>query len=250
MKNLFILAGWFLTFTSAMAGNSSDPEVCGPGSEVFTANGEKVDLKSLYGLHITARALKGICQIEIVEGMVWWRAGQVTAITPADASDWMLYKVAFGFLMSPEVNKKDEAIRGLLRTPEWEGVTLNLTRYPGLQIRLSPQNHPDQPAGFKGNFVMEKFQGGDGRRKLINCSAAATSLAAGKGRAVKNLTVLELADRDFSQDYDLCEMDLLDFSLESGAGRITFSTKYLNSAAMAIPAIFDYIKKASLKKGV
>lgn len=250
MKNLFILVGFFLISTNALAVQSLEPEVCGPGSDVFTANGEKVDLKSLYGLHITLKAQQGICRIEIIEGLVWWRAGLVTAITPTDTNGWMPYKVVFGFLMSPGVNKNGEVIRGFLRTPEWQGITLNLKNYLGLQIRLNPQNYPGQPAGFEGDFVMEKFQGRDGRRKLIMCSAVATSVAAGKGKVVKNLTAFELTDRDFSQDYDLCEMDLLDFSLDSGAGRITFSVKYLSSAAMAIPAIFDYIKKSHLKKEV
>ncbi|MDY0934782.1 hypothetical protein [Pseudomonas viridiflava] len=115
---------------------------------------------------------------------------------------------------------------------------------------MNPQNYPDQPAGFEGDFVMEKFQGRGGKRKLIMCSAVATSVAAGKGKATKNLTAFELTDRDFSQYYDLCEMDLLDFSLDSGAGRITFFVKYLSLAVMSIPAIFDYIKKSHLKNEI
>ncbi|MDY0934783.1 hypothetical protein [Pseudomonas viridiflava] len=108
-----IYFGWlFLISTNALAVQSLEPEVCDPGSDVFTANGEKVDLKSLYGLHLILKAQQGICRIEIIEGLVWWRAGLVTAISPTDTSGWMPYKVVFGFLMSPRVNKKGEVIRG------------------------------------------------------------------------------------------------------------------------------------------
>lgn len=249
MKVIFIIVSSFLSFSYSAASQSSEFKVCSSGSDVFTANGEKVDLASLLGLHVSAGAHGGVCQIEAIEGLVWWRDGNLTAVKPADTSGWMPYKVAFSFLMSPGVDKKAE-IRGFLRRPDWDGITLNLAQYPRLQIRLNPQNHPSQPAGFEGVFVMEDFRGEDGRRKLIYCSVAATSLAAGKGKGVKNLTALELTARDFSQDYDLCEMDLLDFSLHNGAGRITFSIELLRSATIVLPAIFDYIEKASPKKGV
>lgn len=228
----------------------ADLAQCPADSSIVNASGQVVDIEKLWGLHISTRFSDGACSAETLEGLIWWRSGQLTSVAPEDKNGWTSFKIAFGFsrgVQGSQGRGAPEKPRGTLRASEWKGQEITLDYYPGLIIRLKEGLTMTEASHFNGNFILGNWRGNGGNRKIVTCSTAVTN---DKKPAALLLSAEELKAYQFNNDYDWCELAPPDFAMSSGAGRVLFSGDKLREAPAALPKIYEYIQSATIKKDI
>jgi hypothetical protein len=247
----FVLIGFFCLIHTDYV--HADLEQCPPDSHIITTSGQEVDIQKLWGFHIGARFSDGACRAETLEGLIWWRSGQLTSVAPENRNGWTPFKIAFGF--SREVRdsytqgrrRTGEKPPGTLRASQWKGQEIALDHYPGLTIRLKEGLTMTEASNFNGDFILDNWRGEGGTRKIVTCSTVVTNH---KKPVASSLSSEELKVYKFENDYDWCELALPDFAMLSGAGRVLFSGDKLREAATALPKIYEYIQSATIKKDI
>ncbi|MBD1553151.1 hypothetical protein [Pseudomonas typographi] len=231
----------------------ADLAQCPRDSQIVNSLGQKVDIERLWGFHISTQFRDGACRADTLEGLIWWRSGQITSVAPENKNGWTPFKIVFGFSQGGRDShiqgggNTKERPRGTLRAPEWKGQEFTLDYYPGLIIRLKEGLAMTEASNFNGDFILDRWRGEGGNRKIVICSTVVTNH---KKSAIPLLSGEELKIHKFENDFDWCELDLPDFSMASGAGRVLFSGDKLREAATALPKIYEYIQSTTIKKEI
>lgn len=231
----------------------ADLAQCSRDSHIVTASGQRVDIQKLWGFHISTEFTDGTCRAVTLEGLIWWRSGELASVAPENRNGWTPFKIAFGF--SREVQdshlqgkrKIQDKPRGTLRAPQWKGQEIALDHYPGLKIRLEEGLTMTEVSHFNGDFILDNWRGAGGNRKIVICSTVVTNH---KKPTASLLSGEELKAYRFENDYDWCGLELPDFAMPSGVGRVLFSGDKLSEAAAALPRIYEYIHSATVEKDI